>query len=175
MVATRSSRKNAITDRAAQEAIARGGNYQLRKLLGVKPRQAKRRAAGGKKAATGNNGGKLGACEAKVARLERLVAQIKGGRAVAARRRQRKGANNFRTADLFDTGDLQDTRYVETKWRNEIARTNANTREAAKRRAARRDVRATEPRKPSYAPRAPTGAPPRPRTPPLASRPPWRP
>ena len=145
MVATRSQGARTARNRAAEEAIQSGGNYKLRKLLGVKPKPKPRRAA---QAGPGGCAQALQRCEAKVARL---VAQLKAGHVTAIKRRQRV-AGNYRTADLFDTSaDLRtavgmrgnytqsaaeramhNTRYAETKWRNEIAKTNANTRNAAK-------------------------------------------
>lgn len=159
MVSTRSSRgARTAGNRAAEEAIRSGGNYKLRQLLrGTKPRtRAGRKPVGG----GGGAAKALDACGAKVARLERTIAhlkaQVKGGHTTAVKRRQRV-TNDFRTSDLYDTWhmmpfdpnpvgrgyimhpaeqNLRNTRYAEMKYAMEIAKTNANTRNAAKKRAA---------------------------------------
>lgn len=79
MVTTRRGQSN-ITTTAAQEAIARGGNRALKQLLGVQP--AKRMTAKKKKRAAAP----CAAQERRIRALERIVEQLKTGRAKTAAR-----------------------------------------------------------------------------------------
>lgn len=82
---TRSSRQQPTNGtRAAELAIARGGNRELRRMLGVSPK---------KRAPRKRTAAKTTACEAELARaqrrvaaLERIVKQLKEGRAKTAAR-----------------------------------------------------------------------------------------
>jgi hypothetical protein len=80
---------------AEQLAIARGGNAALRKLLGVKKPRKTTKPRKSKKSARADD------CCARAARLQRIVDELRRGRAKTAARAARTKNNSHRGVDLF--------------------------------------------------------------------------
>ena len=67
-------------------------------------------------------------CARRVAALERIIAQLKAGRASVAGRAQPR--NNYRTGNMFSFDHLPNGMNVhpEIRWKTQVAETNAETR-----------------------------------------------
>jgi hypothetical protein len=132
MVTTRSSAAAAdlAASKAAEAAIARGGNRELRKVLDIKPRRRQTRQA--PKAAAGG----CAAQDREIARLRGIVDQLKAGLEVS-RRRAAARAPPFRQANLFHQDPARAYYPAGVPFEHEAAwhatqRGEANDRKAAK-------------------------------------------
>ncbi len=96
MVNTR-AKTGGVRQSAAELAIARGGNRQLKKMLGVQKKKQRRR--GGSK---NKKKSELEMCRERVAKLERILEQIRGGKAKAQARRARKPPSENFTSLFFN-------------------------------------------------------------------------
>ncbi len=156
MVSTRRSRNSTVADVAAMLAISKGGNRELRKLLGVR-KPVRRKPTTPRSVlvprspspATTNNGTPSpvsastsaafarasAAQDAEISRLLRIIDQVKAGRSVAVNRALRdRERPDFRTINLFKKEDFlidgQPYRRPEVAW-SLAQRTDAQNRKRA--------------------------------------------
>jgi len=139
MVNTRRTKRNQgaqpVSDSTAAQLIAQGGNRALRKALGIKPRP--KRAATARKPASEATCG-CAAQEREIARLLKIIAQIKAGRNTARKRGAARAAAKpeYRQANLYERemmpymlgGEMQEHVRPESLWQK-AQRSEAQNRE----------------------------------------------